>query len=244
MKKGSQIITMAMMTSTLSGSRHIALGVHCHQKKTEMKYTLILIVVIIYSCSNKRDVDDSIVLYSEVVEDMAKDLDFSKLDSVSSQLIGKRMDNYHFTDLHGNKVELAKINKPILLEATASWCKPCKALTPAMNEIVEKYHEQMEFIYLTFDTQEKAEVYAKGLHPKINMIPSKSNKDPNSHDKLDVGEFKHFLPFCTRYYLNSEKIIEYIKIGALVPLDNSEKEQKKAKDFNMKELNVVIEKII
>jgi len=130
------------------------------------------------------------------------------------------------------------------LQATASWCKPCKALTPALNEIVEKYNDQVDFILLTHDTKEKAKTFARGLHPKIILVPSKSKKNPNSTDKLDVGGFKQVFPFPTTYFITMDKIVSEIKTGAPVPQDSSEQEVKKLQDFIIQEFSESIEKLI
>ena len=218
--------------------------VRCQQKKMIMKYiTILIIILILPSCENKGTQINSIETFDEKLQ-LIEEYDISKIDSLQKLLIGTKLDNYQFVDLRGNEIDIKSIKKPIFLEATASWCKPCKALTPALNEVVEQYHEQIEFILLTHDTQEKAEIFSKGLHPKIKLIPSKSKQDPNSLNKLDVGGFKQIFPFPTTYFINSDKFISEIKWGAPVPKDDSEQELIRVKELNVQELSELIEKII
>ena len=211
-----------------------------------MKYIPILIILILFSCKreNKETSKNAIETFDEKIQLIKEEYDISKIDSIQRVLIGTKLNNYQFTDIHGNEINIKSIKKPIFLEATASWCKPCKALTPALNEIVEQYHEQIEFVLLTHDTQEKAENFSKGLHPKIKLIPSKSKQNPNSLNKLDVGGFKQIFPFPTTYLINTDKVISGIKSGAAVPKDNTEQEFIKVKEFNIEELRKSIEKII
>ena len=196
------------------------------------------------SCTNKNRENVSIRTYSEIIDIIDNDFDISRIDSLQNLLLGNKIDNFQFTELNGNVVDIDKIEKPIFLEATASWCKPCKALTPALNEIVEKYSNQIEFVLLTHDTKERAEIFSTELHPRVKLVPSKTKKNPNSVDKLDVGDFKHILPFPTTYFINTDKMISEIKIGAPLPTDNSEEEINRINQMNMKDFSLSIEKLI
>lgn len=209
-----------------------------------MRYIQLLIVLLTCSCTTRKIKEKPVLSFNEKIAIIESKFSVSKLDSLQKILIGTKLNNYQFIDVQGREINLEETEKPIFLEATASWCKPCKALTPALNEIVEKYHGQIEFVLLTHDTQEKAENFSKGLHPKIRLIPSRTKQNPNSLNKIDVNGFKQVFPFPTTYFIDKNKIITDIKIGGPVPQDDTEEEIRKVNEYNIQELSKSIQKII
>lgn len=204
-------------------------------------FATILICIFVYGCGgNATSSKEKKVPFSSKLEEIARVYSFSKADSIYEVLIGTEMDAYEFTDLNGKRISLGEIKKPIFLEATASWCKPCKALSPALNEIVGKYSEQIEFVLLTQDTKDKARKFAASLSPKITVVPSASKHDPNSTDKIDAGRFRQVFPFPTTYFISADKEILDIKTGAPVPADNTPEELERVKKYNTERLEASI----
>lgn len=59
-------------------------------------------------------------------------------------------------DKRGQKVDLEALqNKVVVLDFWATWCVPCKASFPAMQEMVEKYRNDSNVVFLFIDTWER-----------------------------------------------------------------------------------------
>lgn len=201
-----------------------------------MKYLSIFIFILATSCLNNSTDEKSEVKFLEQIALIEENFNHSKVDSLSKELIGTTIPNLKFIDVNGKTLDLSNGTKPIFLQATASWCKPCKALIPILNKLVEEYHDQIDFLLLTHDTQEKAEILSKTLHPKIRLIPSKSKRNPNSLNKIDVEGFKQIFPFPTCYMINSDKIVTNVLVGAATLTNDSPKELTRTEVFNTQSL--------
>lgn len=198
-------------------------------------YLLLCLGILFLSCNNSNN-NKQAESYSIKIAQLEATFDPSKFDSLSQTLIGTKLDPFTFIDLTGKTISLDKIDKPILLEATASWCKPCIAITPALNEIADQYGDQVELILLTHDTPKKAARFAKKFDSQIKIIPSSKEQDPGSLDKIAVGGFKQLFPFPTTYFIDKDKIIVDVKVGAEVPASSNSEEVERVKRRNVERL--------
>lgn len=50
--------------------------------------------------------------------------------------------------------ELAATSVPMLLDFTADWCEPCKAMEPAMEQIAREYAGRLRVVRVDLDSSE------------------------------------------------------------------------------------------
>jgi thiol-disulfide isomerase/thioredoxin len=63
--------------------------------------------------------------------------------------------HFTLTDLQGDKVSLDSLKgKTVVLDFWATWCGPCKASFPAMQQLVTKYKDDKNVVFLFVDTWE------------------------------------------------------------------------------------------
>lgn len=82
----------------------------------------------------------------------------------NSDLIGKKVPEFKFTDLNGNKISTENTKgKVVVLNFWFAACKPCIAEIPDLNKVYYKYKDNKDVVFasITFDKKEKAESYLK-----------------------------------------------------------------------------------
>ena len=63
-------------------------------------------------------------------------------------LEGGEAKDFTLLDMNGNKVRLSELadDKPLLLYFWASWCKPCRLITPRVSTLAEEYKDRVTVI--------------------------------------------------------------------------------------------------
>ena len=63
-------------------------------------------------------------------------------------LEGGEAKDFTLLDMNGNKVRLSELadDKPLLLYFWASWCKPCRLITPQVSTLAEEYKDRVTVI--------------------------------------------------------------------------------------------------
>lgn len=84
----------------------------------------------------------------------AQSKDLSKKDSIiKATAIGMAAPNFKRKDINGKVLTLSEFKgKYVLLDYWASWCAPCRKLTPSIKELYRKYHSKgLEVISVSCD---------------------------------------------------------------------------------------------
>ena len=136
-------------------------------------------------------------------------------DSLISQVInGSYIDNFKIRKLSGRKIEIHDFEKPLFLMTYASWCTPGSGEIPALNDIAEKYHKEIDFVILYWDSKKRVKKATKEYSTKITIVYV--DEKENKHDHI-VETLKHSLGFPTSFFINENKMIVDIRRGVLLP---------------------------
>ena len=164
-------------------------------------------------------IGENIKTYRQKSQEAYLDNDFERaeflFDSLINQVVnGSYLDNFKVKKLSGRKIELNDFEKPIFLMTYASWCTPGSGEIPALNDVAEKYHKEIDIVVLFWDSKDKVKKATKKYHKKITVlyIDEKENK----HDHI-VETLKHSLGFPTSFFIDENKKIVDVRRGVLHP---------------------------
>lgn len=83
----------------------------------------------------------------------------STLETDEQFPVSDNVSKWQLTDLQGNKTSFGELNeKPVFLNIWATWCPPCVAELPGIEEMQKKYGDDINFIMIT--NQDKSTVDA------------------------------------------------------------------------------------
>lgn len=125
---------------------------------------------------------------------------------------GSTLDNFQVRKLSGRKIKLHDFEKPVFLMTYASWCTPGVGEIPALNEIASKYHKDIDFVILFWDTKKRVKKIAGEYNSKINVVYVDELENNHCHT---VQTMKHSLGFPTSFFIDADKKILDVRRGAL-----------------------------
>ncbi|TYA65932.1 TlpA family protein disulfide reductase [Seonamhaeicola marinus] len=134
-------------------------------------------------------------------------------DSVYRKIIDSYIGDHKFKDFANIVFNTSKLQKPLFIEVTSSTCPPCKSQIPALNKIVEKYKDSVDFVLLFGDNTQKVKQLSSMYNDEIELIPNRgSYKQP-----LNFSGFKHGMGYPSKYYIDVNKKIVHYSSGAMMP---------------------------
>ncbi|HEY9114593.1 MAG TPA: TlpA disulfide reductase family protein [Bacteroidales bacterium] len=69
--------------------------------------------------------------------------------------LGNNVNNWTLYDLEGKTVKFSELNqKPVFVNIWATWCPPCVAEMPGIEEIYQEYKHEVSFILVTNEEKE------------------------------------------------------------------------------------------
>ncbi len=156
-----------------------------------------------------------IVKYNQKMDAVYRENDMERatflFDSlVTNHLNGTYMDNFTVNTIKEEPVAFDDYEKPIFLITYAAWCVPGVGEIPALNDLADRFHDQIDFIVLFWDTKEnlksKSNEYSQNI--KLVYVDEKTNQDSHIVNKL-----KHALGFPMMYFMDEErKVLNIQKI--------------------------------
>ncbi|WP_062059090.1 TlpA family protein disulfide reductase [Aquimarina longa] len=154
-------------------------------------------------------ISSHIVKYNYKIDAAYQDKDIERaeflFDSlVTNHLSGTYMDDFNVYPLKGESISLKDYEKPIFLITSASWCVPGIGEIPALNDLVDRFHDQIDFVVLFWDSKENLKEKAKEYNSNIQLvyIDEKTN-----HDSHIINKLKHALGFPMMYFMDEDKKI-------------------------------------
>ena len=134
-------------------------------------------------------------------------------DSLINNVVnGSYLDNFKVRKISGRKTELDDFKKPIFLMTYASWCTPGSGEIPALNDIAKKYHKEIDFVILFWDSKDKVKKASRDYSNHISIIYV--DEKENTSDHL-VETLKHSLGFPTSFFIDKDKMIVDVRRGVL-----------------------------
>ncbi|MGK0386474.1 MAG: thiol-disulfide isomerase/thioredoxin, partial [Patiriisocius sp.] len=134
-------------------------------------------------------------------------------DSLINNVVnGSTLDNFKMRKISGRTLEFHDFKKPVFLMTYASWCTPGIGEIPALNEIANQHHKEIDFVVLYWDTKKKVRKIAREYSNKIKVVYV---------DELDytnntiIETLKHTLGFPTSFFIDVNKQILDVRRGAL-----------------------------
>jgi len=77
------------------------------------------------------------------------------LDKHEQYYISNASKSWNLYDMQGNVVQFSELNrKPVFVNVWATWCPPCVAELPGIEEVFEEYNDKVSFILVTNEDKE------------------------------------------------------------------------------------------
>jgi thiol-disulfide isomerase/thioredoxin len=90
---------------------------------------------------------------------------YTYIHTKQSTAIGCMAPDFKTIDINGSPLTLSAFrgNKVVLLDFWASWCSPCRALTPHLKELYQKYHSK-GFEIISISSDENKDAWQKAIN--------------------------------------------------------------------------------
>jgi thiol-disulfide isomerase/thioredoxin len=117
--------------------------------------------------------------------------------------------DFTLTDLEGKPVSLSQYRgKVVLLDLWASWCGPCRAELPDLQEVYEMYKDE-EFVLLAVNQGESRETVQKFLWANGYTFPIALDGE------MKVGGMYRITGLPENYFIDRDGVIRVKRIGAM-----------------------------
>lgn len=170
------------------------------------KYLLSFLLIVI-SFSSFAQQDDGTVYFSEMISlnvvkykkninEAYRENDVERANFLFDSLVkhvlsGTQFDNFKVSTLdapENKKVYLTRYEKPLFLMTYATWCEPDEGELPALNELADQYHDQIDFVILFWDKRKDVKKVASLYSSNIKLVYIDETDNNSSHV---VNKLKH-----------------------------------------------------
>lgn len=147
--------------------------------------------------------------YISEFESLAKDM---LIDKLKDEMISRPAPQFTLTDLNGNTVSLSDFRgKTVMIDFWATWCGPCIASFPGLQQTVNKYADDKDVIFLFINSWERVE------NKKQNAADFMKKNNYTFHVLMDednkvITDFK-VSGIPTKFIIDQDQNIRFISIG-------------------------------
>ncbi len=137
----------------------------------------------------------------------------AEAESVEIAVNGKPVGDFTLPDLSGNSIQLSEFKgKSVLINAWATWCPPCRAEMPDLENYYQEHKDDgFEIVAINAgDTQEQAAAFVNSTGLSFTIL-----LDQDLHILQGLG----ISGFPTSILIDPNGIVKYIHIGMLRPAD-------------------------
>lgn len=127
---------------------------------------------------------------------------------IADELIGTYMDNFNVSCLNTNKCCINDYNQPMILMTFSSWCVPGIGEIPVINELADKYKDEIDFVVLFWDDKKSARKAARDLSKHIYVVYVDELQNRYAYT---ITMLKHSIGFPKVFAIASDKKILQIK---------------------------------
>jgi thiol-disulfide isomerase/thioredoxin len=154
------------------------------------------------------------VLFKDITEELRKKIK----DEVVKKMINVPAFNFDLKDLKGKSVKLTDYKgKVVILDFWATWCAPCKASFPMMQEAVNHFKNEKDVVFLFIHTMETtatatkdAGAYIKDMKYTFNVLMDLKN--PSTQNNPAAAGFKvNGIP--TKIIIDKSGVIRFRTLG-------------------------------
>lgn len=126
-------------------------------------------------------------------------------DSIIDNVVkGSYMDNFEINRKSGIKTEIHQFKKPLILISYCTWCTPGKGEIPALNKIAKKYHKDIDFVVLFWDSKRNVRRASRKYSKRIHILYVDERDNRSDHI---VKTIKHSFGMPTTFFIDEQKKI-------------------------------------
>jgi thiol-disulfide isomerase/thioredoxin/tetratricopeptide (TPR) repeat protein len=158
---------------------------------------------------NTKGSEEGFSVYISEFESLAKDILIEKL---KEEMISRPAPQFSLTDLIGNTVSLSEFKgKTVMIDFWATWCGPCIASFPGLQQTVNKYADDKDVKFLFINSWERVE------NKKQNAADFMKKNNYTFHVLMDednkvITDFK-VSGIPTKFIIDKDQNIRFISIG-------------------------------
>ena len=118
---------------------------------------------------------------------------------VRNSLAGTHFDDFSFKRLGKSRIQLSKIDKPILLITYSSWCILGKGEVPALNNLAKEYKDKMQIVVVFWNKKKDMKRIARSFDSEIMVCYA---NDSEQKDIKAISYLKKTFGFPTSYLID------------------------------------------